>query len=52
MRKIKKIGVWPVGLVGGLNAESPEVDSKTGIFFIIFLIIVFINRHLVSHLKC
>lgn len=31
MAKIKRVGVWPVGLVGGLNAESPIVDSKTGI---------------------
>jgi galactosylgalactosylxylosylprotein 3-beta-glucuronosyltransferase 3 len=30
MAKIKKVGVWPVGLVGGLNAESPILDEKTG----------------------
>ncbi|KAI4463407.1 galactosylgalactosylxylosylprotein 3-beta-glucuronosyltransferase beta-13-glucuronyltransferase [Holotrichia oblita] len=27
MRKIKKVGVWPVGLVGGFNAEAPEIDT-------------------------
>lgn len=30
MAKIKKVGVWPVGLVGGLNAETPIVDRTTG----------------------
>ncbi|GJQ81492.1 GlcAT-I [Trypoxylus dichotomus] len=30
MRKIRKVGVWPVGLVGGFNAEAPDVDPKTG----------------------
>lgn len=29
--KVKKVGVWPVGLVGGLNAEAPILDPKTGI---------------------
>ncbi|XP_018570379.1 galactosylgalactosylxylosylprotein 3-beta-glucuronosyltransferase I [Anoplophora glabripennis] len=28
--KVKKVGVWPVGLVGGLNAETPIIDQKTG----------------------
>ncbi|XP_060532296.1 galactosylgalactosylxylosylprotein 3-beta-glucuronosyltransferase I isoform X2 [Cylas formicarius] len=28
--KVKKVGIWPVGLVGGLNAEAPIVDPKTG----------------------
>ncbi|CAG9765467.1 unnamed protein product [Ceutorhynchus assimilis] len=28
--KVKKVGVWPVGLVGGLNAEIPIVHSETG----------------------
>ncbi|XP_050298106.1 galactosylgalactosylxylosylprotein 3-beta-glucuronosyltransferase I isoform X3 [Anthonomus grandis grandis] len=28
--KVKKVGVWPVGLVGGLNAEAPIVDPVTG----------------------
>ncbi|XP_076274651.1 glucuronyltransferase I isoform X1 [Rhynchophorus ferrugineus] len=28
--KVRKVGVWPVGLVGGLNAETPIVDAKTG----------------------
>lgn len=30
MAKIKKVGVWPVGLVGGLNAEAPVLDPETG----------------------
>ncbi|RZB66648.1 galactosylgalactosylxylosylprotein 3-beta-glucuronosyltransferase I, partial [Asbolus verrucosus] len=30
MIKVKKVGVWPVGLVGGLNAETPILDGKTG----------------------
>nr|XP_008192881.1 PREDICTED: galactosylgalactosylxylosylprotein 3-beta-glucuronosyltransferase I [Tribolium castaneum] len=30
MNKIKTVGVWPVGLVGGLNAETPVLDKKTG----------------------
>ncbi|XP_022901543.1 galactosylgalactosylxylosylprotein 3-beta-glucuronosyltransferase I-like isoform X2 [Onthophagus taurus] len=30
MRKIKKVGIWPVGLVGGFNAEAPIVDRLTG----------------------
>jgi len=28
MTKIKKVGVWPVGLVGGLNAETPLLDKS------------------------
>ncbi|KAF2902547.1 hypothetical protein ILUMI_03647 [Ignelater luminosus] len=28
--KVKKVGVWPVGLVGGLNAEAPIIDQQTG----------------------
>lgn len=28
--KVKRVGVWPVGLVGGLNAELPILDEKTG----------------------
>ncbi|KAK9688133.1 Glycosyltransferase family 43 [Popillia japonica] len=27
IRKVRKVGVWPVGLVGGLNAEAPVVDT-------------------------
>lgn len=30
MAKIKKVGVWPVGLVGGLNVEAPILDAQTG----------------------
>lgn len=30
MAKVQKVGVWPVGLVGGLNAEFPIVDKATG----------------------
>ncbi|XP_044254608.1 galactosylgalactosylxylosylprotein 3-beta-glucuronosyltransferase I [Tribolium madens] len=30
MNKIKRVGVWPVGLVGGLNAETPILDKDTG----------------------
>ncbi|KAJ3657716.1 hypothetical protein Zmor_009501 [Zophobas morio] len=30
MAKVKKVGVWPVGLVGGLNAETPILDEKSG----------------------
>ncbi|VEN36155.1 unnamed protein product [Callosobruchus maculatus] len=30
IRKVKKVGVWPVGLVGGLNVETPILDSATG----------------------
>lgn len=30
MMKIKKVGIWPVGLVGGLSAEQPIVDKNTG----------------------
>lgn len=30
MTKIKKVGIWPVGLVGGLSAEVPLLDEKTG----------------------
>lgn len=32
--KVKKVGVWPVGLVGGLNAEAPIVDPETGTKFL------------------
>ncbi|KAL1505398.1 hypothetical protein ABEB36_004972 [Hypothenemus hampei] len=28
--KVKRVGVWPVGLVGGLNVEMPIVDENTG----------------------
>ncbi|XP_031339672.1 galactosylgalactosylxylosylprotein 3-beta-glucuronosyltransferase I [Photinus pyralis] len=28
--KVKKVGVWPVGLVGGLNAETLILDPNTG----------------------
>lgn len=28
MRKVNKIGIWPVGIVGGLLVESPLVDSN------------------------
>ena len=31
MAKVKKVGVWPVGLVGGLNAETPILDEKSGL---------------------
>ncbi|KAJ8922710.1 hypothetical protein NQ315_007745 [Exocentrus adspersus] len=30
IEKVKKVGVWPVGLVGGLNAEAPIIDPETG----------------------
>jgi len=30
MRRIEKVGVWPVGLVGGLMVEMPVVNSTTG----------------------
>ncbi len=30
MRTIVKVGVWPVGLVGGLMVEKPLIDSNTG----------------------
>lgn len=30
MNKITKVGVWPVGLVGGLDVEKPIVDKNTG----------------------
>lgn len=26
--KVKRVGVWPVGLVGGLNAETPIVNKN------------------------
>ena len=29
MRKIKKVGVWPVGLVGGLMVEKPVLNQTT-----------------------
>ncbi|XP_045479762.1 galactosylgalactosylxylosylprotein 3-beta-glucuronosyltransferase I isoform X1 [Harmonia axyridis] len=28
--KVHKVGVWPVGLVGGLNLETPLLDPETG----------------------
>lgn len=34
--KVKKVGVWPVGLVGGLNVETPILDSKTGNLGLLF----------------
>ncbi|CAG9820154.1 unnamed protein product [Phaedon cochleariae] len=30
IRKVKRVGTWPVGLVGGLNVEAPILDPKTG----------------------
>lgn len=30
MRFTKKVSVWPVGLVGGLLVERPEVNVTTG----------------------
>ena len=30
MRSINKVGVWPVGLVGGLMVEKPIIDQNTG----------------------
>lgn len=30
MRGINKVGVWPVGLVGGLMVEKPLINSTTG----------------------
>lgn len=30
MRTISRVGVWPVGLVGGLMVERPIVDAKSG----------------------
>lgn len=29
MKKIRKVGVWPVGLVGGLMVEKPICDNAT-----------------------
>ena len=29
MRDINKVGVWPVGLVGGLMVEKPLIDPAT-----------------------
>lgn len=29
MTKIKRVGVWPVGLVGGLMVEKPLLDKVT-----------------------
>lgn len=29
MEKIQKVGVWPVGLVGGLMVEKPICDNAT-----------------------
>lgn len=31
--KIRKVGVWPVGFVGGYNVESPIVDKNTGLVY-------------------
>lgn len=28
MRKVHKVGVWPVGLVGGMMVERPLVDTS------------------------
>ncbi|KAG5890819.1 hypothetical protein JTB14_008260 [Gonioctena quinquepunctata] len=28
--KVRKVGIWPVGLVGGWNVETPELDPITG----------------------
>lgn len=28
MRKVHKVGVWPVGLVGGMMVERPIVDTS------------------------
>jgi Glycosyltransferase family 43. len=33
MRKIKKVGIWPVGLVGGLKVEKPVVQDGKVIGF-------------------
>lgn len=30
MRFIKKVGIWPVGLVGGLMVERPIIDTASG----------------------
>ncbi|XP_018322384.1 galactosylgalactosylxylosylprotein 3-beta-glucuronosyltransferase I [Agrilus planipennis] len=30
IEKVKRVGVWPVGLVGGYSVEAPELDPKTG----------------------
>lgn len=30
MRYTREVSVWPVGLVGGLMVEKPEVDKETG----------------------
>lgn len=30
MRSIQKVGVWPVGLAGGLLVEKPLVDNTSG----------------------
>lgn len=30
MVKVKRVGVWPVGLVGGLMVERPICDKETG----------------------
>ncbi|CEF61163.1 Glycosyl transferase, family 43-containing protein [Strongyloides ratti] len=29
IRQIKKVGIWPVGIVGGLLAETPLISSKS-----------------------
>lgn len=28
--KVKRVGVWPVGLVGGFNLETPVINPSTG----------------------
>lgn len=33
MIKIKNVGVWPVGLVGGLNVETPVLDPQSGKYY-------------------
>lgn len=30
MRSIRKVGVWPVGLVGGLMVERPIISASSG----------------------
>lgn len=37
MAKIKKVGVWPVGLVGGLTVETPLLDKVTGQYFLYYV---------------
>lgn len=33
MRYTREVSVWPVGLVGGLMVEKPEIDKDTGRVF-------------------